>query len=167
MVATLFTETGLMPLRVRRAQLAISYLIHLLQLPHCHYTYAALQESKTLLQGGCPSWMGDLNWVIEHLPSLGMQNVHMEDMNCEQLENLMSSLQSACDRVLQNVIETSSKCALLHGHLETGEDGKRTQIIRKLRHYLTMVQVPAHQKAFASIMFSNHPLAMERLRWRE
>jgi hypothetical protein len=111
--------------------------------------------------------MGDLNWVIEHLPSLGMQNVHTEDMNCEQLENLKSSLQSACDRVLQNVIETSFKCALLHGRLETGEDGKCTQIIRKLCHYLTMVQVPAHQKAFTSIMFLNHPLAMERLRWQE
>ena len=49
MIATLFMETGLMPLRVQHVQFAISYLMHLLQLPHCHYAYAALQESKELL----------------------------------------------------------------------------------------------------------------------
>jgi hypothetical protein len=108
MIATLFTETGLMPLRVRRAQLAISYLKYLLQLPCCHYAYAALQETKNLLRGGYPSWIGDLNWAIQHLPSLAMRSVRTEDMDCEQLEELRMTLQDACDDVLQNVLESSS-----------------------------------------------------------
>ena len=58
--------------------------------------------------------------------------MHTEDMNCEDLENLKTSLQDTCDRVLQNVIENSSKCVLLHGHLETDDDGKRQQIISPL-----------------------------------
>ena len=68
MLATLFTETGIMPLRFHCAMLAIGYLIYLLQLPHSHYAYAALQESKSLLSGGFSCWIGDLNWVIWHLP---------------------------------------------------------------------------------------------------
>lgn len=162
-----YRNTGLMPLRVWHVQLAISYLRYLLQLPCHHYTYAALQETKDLLRGGCPSWIGDLNWAIEHLPSLTIWNVHTEDMDCRQLEDLKRTLWETCDDILQNVIETSSKCVLLWGCLEMDEDGKCKQIIWKLCHYLMIIHVPAHRKAFTSLMLLNHPLAVERLRWRE
>ena len=44
--------------------------------------------------------MRDLNWAIEHLPSLGLQNMHTEDMDFEQLEGLRRGLQEACDCAL-------------------------------------------------------------------
>ncbi|KAF8225606.1 hypothetical protein L208DRAFT_1380563 [Tricholoma matsutake] len=90
-----------------------------------------------------------------------------EDMDCRQLEDLKRTLRETCDDILQNVIETSSKCVLLWGCLEMDEDGKCKQIIWKLCHYLMIIHVPAHRKAFTSLMLLNHPLAVERLRWRE
>ena len=36
LLATLFTETGILPLRFRRAKLAIGYLLYLMRLPPSH-----------------------------------------------------------------------------------------------------------------------------------
>jgi hypothetical protein len=68
MLAPLFTETGILPLRYRRVTLAIACLLYLLQLPPAHYAYAALQESISLLRKGYSCWIADINWVLHHLP---------------------------------------------------------------------------------------------------
>ncbi|THU75519.1 hypothetical protein K435DRAFT_910835, partial [Dendrothele bispora CBS 962.96] len=44
-LAILFSETGLLPVRYRRLQLALSYLEYLIQLPHHQYAYAAFHRS--------------------------------------------------------------------------------------------------------------------------
>ena len=61
----------------------------------------------------------------------------------------------------------STKCYLLKGRLELGVSGGPMSVVRKLRHYLVLPVIPAHRKAFTSILFSTHGLAVERLRWRE
>src|ERR1700722_9263264 len=122
MLATLFMETGILPLRFRRATLAIGYLIYLLQLPHSHYAYAALQESKALLLAGVPCWIGDLNWVIGHLPGQYLQ-IHVETMSHTELLNLQKDLVHTCDRVLQSLVDSSPKCVLLRGWLEIDGNG--------------------------------------------
>jgi hypothetical protein len=43
------------------------YPIHLSQLALNHYGYSALQESKMLLAGGPPCWLGDLKWLIDRI----------------------------------------------------------------------------------------------------
>ena len=138
-----------------------------MQLPHSHYAYAALQESKSLLSAGLPCWIGDLNWVIAHLPGQNLVNVHVESMNREELFNLQVDLERSCDRFLQNFIDTSSKCVLLRGRLETVGGSKRVHVTRKLRNYLAMPLIPAHRRALTSIMLSTHGLAVERLRFQE
>lgn len=42
-------------------------------------------------------------------------------------------------------------------------------IVRKMRHYLMFLVIPAHRRAFTSIMFSSNAFAVERLRcqWGE
>jgi exonuclease III len=169
LLATLFTETGILPLRFRRAKLAIGYLIYLLRLPHSHYAYAALQESKSLLLAGFPCWLGDLNWVIGHLPGqISPISFHVENMSSEELQSLQDNLDRTCDRFLQDFVDSSPKCRLLRGRLETTENGhRRVHMTRKLRHYLSTPLVPAHRRAFTSIMLSTHALAVERLRYQE
>ena len=165
-LATLFTETGVLPLRVRRAKLAIGYLLYLMRLPPSHYAYAALQESKALFFAGFPSWIGDLNWVIGHLPGQTTP-VHVEIMSYEELVNLRDDLDRTCDQSLQSFVDSSPKCLLIRGRLEAAGNGQRVHMTRKLRHYLSTPLVPAHRRAFTSIMLSSHALAVERLRYQE
>jgi hypothetical protein len=56
---------------------------------------------------------------------------------------------------------------LLRGQMELGASGGRINIVRKLRHCLVSPVIPAHRKAFTSIAFSSHGLAVKRLHWRE
>ena len=167
MLATLFTETGILPLRFRWVKLAIGYLIYLLQLPHSHYAYAALKESISLLLAGFPCWIGDLNWAVTHLPGQELLEVHLESMDIDELRSLQDSLECGCDRFLDNMVDTSSKCALLRARMEQDAIGRRVHVTRKLRHYLTLPVIPAHRRALASIMLSSHALAVERLHHQE
>ena len=164
MLATLFTETGIMPLRFHCTKLAIRYLAYLGQLPSSHYVYAALQESKSLLAAGFPCWIVDLNWVIAHLPGEGLHHVHVENMSPQNLLTLQDSLKRACDHFLQSFIDGSPKCVLLRRQLEM--DGM-VHVTRKLRHYLADPIIPTHRRAFTSIIFSTHSLAIVRLRYQE
>jgi hypothetical protein len=170
-LATLFTETGILPVRYRRVILAISYVIYLLQLPSTHYAYAAFQESKTLLRNGYPSWISDLNWVIHHLPGVDLPQlgIHVEHMSGAQLTDLKMDVERWCDSYLHSVLIASPKCTFLTSRFESPSHigGERTPIIRQLRHYLVLPLIPAHRKAVTSIMLSTHGLAVERLRWRE
>ena len=166
-VAALFTETGLMPLRFRRVILAIAYLVYLMRLPVDHYAYGALQESKSLLRNGFPCWIADLNWVISHLPGGLAGSPDVADMDIPQLLSLQKEIERRCDVHLKDVLMGSTKCYLLKGRLELGASGGPMSVVRKLRHYLVLPVIPAHRKAFTSLLFSTHGLAVERLRWRE
>lgn len=139
-LATLFTETGILPLRFRRANLAIAYLIYLLQLPESHYAHVALRESKSLLRKGFPCWIGDLNWVISHLPGEGASalDIHVENMDRVQLLSLQKSVEHRCDAHLYSILIVSPKCLLLRGWLEL--DG----VVHKLQHCLMLPIIPAH-----------------------
>jgi hypothetical protein len=168
-IATLFSETGLLPLRFRRVILAVAYLIYLLQLPHHHYAHLALQESKSLLRNGFPCWIADLNWVISHLPGGpgNSSDAHVERMDVGQLLSLQKELVRQCDEHLRDVLMTSTKCSLIRGRLELDTIGMGMISIRKMCHYLALPVNPSHRKAVTSIMFSSHALGVERLRWKE
>jgi hypothetical protein len=58
-----------MPIRGRRILLVLRYLGYLLQLPPTHYTRIALKSAQHLLQLGHPSWLTDLQWAMDHLPT--------------------------------------------------------------------------------------------------
>ena len=166
-VAALFTETGLLPLRFRRVILAIGYLVYLEGLPVGHYAYGALQESKSLLRNGFSCWIADLNWVISHLPGGLASGTDVATMDIPQLLSLQKAIVRHCDAHLTDALMGSTKCYLLKGRLELGADGGPLKVVRKLRQYLVLPVIPAHRRAFTSILFSTHGLAVERLRWRE
>ena len=169
-LAPLFSETGILPVRFRRVVLAVGYLAYLLQLPDHHYARVALQESMSLLRRGFPCWVADLNWVLSHLPgglAGDVHHAHVEDMNVTQLLSLQMSVVKSCDEHLNRVLMDSTKCSLLRGRLELGANGGGSNVVRVMRHYLALPIIPAHRKAITSVMFSSHDLAIERLRWKE
>jgi hypothetical protein len=119
-LAALFTETGILPLRYRRVTLAIAYLLYLRGLPTTHYAYAALQESKSLLRNGFPCWIADLNWVILNLPGADLPGgaIHVEDMDGRGLLALQKSLVEWCDGHLGQALAASTKCSKIVGGME-------------------------------------------------
>jgi hypothetical protein len=68
LIAPLFTETGIMPLRVRRLLLALSHLRCLLGLPDVHYARAALNSSFEFSGKGKKCWASDLTKAASRLP---------------------------------------------------------------------------------------------------
>ena len=66
---------------------------------------------------------------------------------------------------LQDAIDSSDKLYLIQGRIETQKDKPPTQIISKMRHYLSMVKTQKHREALTSLLLSTHQLAVEILRY--
>ena len=64
MLASLFTETGPIPLKFRRLSSALQYLMYLLALPPQQLAHKALLDSIALDNAGQASWVMDLRYVI-------------------------------------------------------------------------------------------------------
>jgi hypothetical protein len=67
LIAPLFTETWIMPLRVRRLPLVLSHLRSLLGLPDVRYARAALNSSLELSGKGKKCWASDLTKAAPRL----------------------------------------------------------------------------------------------------
>jgi hypothetical protein len=67
-VCVLYTETGIIPLLYRRAELTLRYLIYLVNLPERHYAKSALLDSLDLAQSHGSRWAMDLlrSWENYH-----------------------------------------------------------------------------------------------------
>jgi hypothetical protein len=68
---------------------------------------------------------------------------------------------------LQRDVDNSTRLYLLHGRLEPLEKDQPRSITAVLRHYLILVVNPAHRKALTRMLTSQHPLAVERLRYKK
>ncbi|GAW03939.1 hypothetical protein LENED_005694 [Lentinula edodes] len=55
-ITPLFTESGIMPIRTRRASLALRYLKYLITLPPSHYAFSALWDNDNLRRAGSRTW---------------------------------------------------------------------------------------------------------------
>ena len=94
----------------------------------------------------------DLNWVVPHLPGQDLLGIQLESMKINELWSLQDSLEHGCDCFLDNLIDTSSNCALIRARLEQDAISRRVHVTRKLRNYLTVPVIPAHRHALPSIM---------------
>ncbi|KAJ7846466.1 hypothetical protein B0H13DRAFT_2407849 [Mycena leptocephala] len=68
MLAPLFTETGIMPLRTRRFMILLGYLRYILSLKLPHFAGARLNSSIELAAAGKKSWTGDVLIAATKLP---------------------------------------------------------------------------------------------------
>ncbi|KAJ7588859.1 hypothetical protein C8J56DRAFT_1004387 [Mycena floridula] len=151
MLAVLFTETGIEPIRYRRILLAFERLAH-----------HALWQSVTLARKGHDSWALDLQKVMLELPI----PVRWDLMRNEN--RLQSDVTRSMEVYLQHEIDHSSRVRdLLFGRREWDKDARGLVVkVLAFRHYLR-VKNSEHRRAVTHVMLSGHALAMERMRWTE
>ncbi|KAJ7231405.1 hypothetical protein B0H12DRAFT_1029491 [Mycena haematopus] len=165
MIAPLFTETGITPLRVRRLLLALSHLCYMLDLSDDHYARAALNSSFELADSGKKSWVSDLTKAASRLPFHCPVLILTRQTTKADVENYSKLVQKLMKEWLQAEIDSSDKLYLLHGRREPQKDKGPTQVTSCMRHYLSMVNTQKHREAITSIMLSTHRLAVEVLRY--
>ncbi|KAJ6597786.1 hypothetical protein DFH09DRAFT_1071751 [Mycena vulgaris] len=68
---------------------------------------------------------------------------------------------------LPDLTVASTRLYLLHGRLEPLEEDPPKAITTILRHYLVLVVNSAHFRALTRMLVSQHPLAVERLRYKK
>ncbi|KAJ3724633.1 hypothetical protein C8R42DRAFT_457443 [Lentinula raphanica] len=153
-LAPLFTETGIMPIRYRRIILALRYLIYVLALPPDHYAHLSLRESSRLREAGERSWLSDLDWAIQHLPgsSLSLPSLQTLSTTPESITDLTKNIVSCSMTSLQHFIDNSSRLAFLQGRREPHKDGTKSHSVSTLRHYLTQVRNPAHRVTLTRLL---------------
>lgn len=166
MLAPLFTETSLVPVRFRRIILALNFLKYLLSLPTERYARRALNDSIDLAANGKPSWVKDLQTVTSGLPTpVALPNLAM--ITTAEIDDTIKSVLDLMKGWLKSAIDNSSKLYLLHGRKVLFKDGD-TPVHKTLhfRHYLS-VNNADHRKSITRLLLSGHRLALERLRWTE
>ncbi|KAJ7220580.1 hypothetical protein GGX14DRAFT_354227, partial [Mycena pura] len=166
MLAVLFTETGLMPIRIRRLLLAFSRLRYMVGLGNDRRVRWALLDSVDLFAAGHSGWAGDIAILLRSLPT-PIRIAPADFLSAPAIDAIMKKVVEAVDADLQLDVDCRQKTHLLHNRLEFVEDSKALMLVtRRRRHYLTMVTIPAHRIALTRLLLSNHNLSVERLRYR-
>ncbi|KAJ7112784.1 hypothetical protein C8R43DRAFT_1091472 [Mycena crocata] len=163
MLAVLFTETGLMPIRIRRLLQALNRLRYMVQLDDDRAVRDALLDSVDLFATGRSGWAGDVAIMLCTLPT--PIRIFPADFLCpETIDAIIKKVAEVVDADLQFDIDHLQKTHLLRNRLEH-VDESYALVTRRRRHYLTMVTIPAHRKALTRLLLSDHNLSVERLRY--
>ncbi|KAJ7207631.1 hypothetical protein GGX14DRAFT_635742 [Mycena pura] len=152
----LYSELGIYPLRVRRAELALRYLRYLVQLPDQRLAREALQEADRLRRRSTPSWTGDLAIVLRDLP-FEMPSLpslaHLDTARCDGLLGILRqvSRQWIWDSIqwIWDPIQVVVSLPLLHSRREPQEKGTPKVIQLCRRHYCTFL-------GFSSLIIAWH-----------
>ncbi|KAJ7142485.1 hypothetical protein C8R44DRAFT_602888, partial [Mycena epipterygia] len=163
MLAVLFTETGLMPIQIRRLLLALGRLRYMAGLKGNRVVQCALWDSVDLFSTGFAGWAGDVAIMLSTLPT----PIHIapaDFLSVPTIEALRKKVAEVVDTDFQLDIDHLKKTHLLRNRLESVED-KLSLVTRRGRHYLTMVSIPSHHKALTRLLLSDHMFSVERLRY--
>lgn len=159
----LFTETGIWPIRYRRAAISLRYLVYLLQSPS-RFATAALQHSITLARSGHPSWFSDITHALRRLPVPVQFDFHADwtptTVSTKLLEHLHQSL-----RLHLNLAVLNSERLVVwkHGVLPRLPRPHSLAVMCTYRSYLDLPFL--QRRAIARLLASCHPYAVERLRY--
>ncbi|KZV90728.1 hypothetical protein EXIGLDRAFT_573704, partial [Exidia glandulosa HHB12029] len=164
-VAPLHTESGLVPLKFRRLELALRFLDYLRLWPRSSYASAAYHDAVELSKTGHKGWLMDIVYVAQAL-GLKLQLRDLWDLDAKGVELLQWRLQHGLKSTLDEAIATGHKTYLLRGRLEPQSNGTLKHETICLRHYLH-VPTLAHRRSLTRILFGCHLLAVERLAWSE
>ncbi|KAF6740987.1 hypothetical protein DFP72DRAFT_835718 [Ephemerocybe angulata] len=164
-LALLFSETAIIPLRYRRVILALGYLRYLLDSPADRLARCALMDSIDLLMSGKPSWIGDLLHSLQKLPiPVYVQNPH--SLTGDDIGDIVNRVRKSMQDDLLHAINSMEGLYLLRNRLEPPERvGDQPQVIAlKFRHYLSVPSLK-HRVALTKLLTGSHELAVERLKW--
>ncbi|KII93966.1 hypothetical protein PLICRDRAFT_70555, partial [Plicaturopsis crispa FD-325 SS-3] len=164
LICTLFTETGVLPIKFRRVTLALRYARYLIGLPERRFARAALLDSLALARRGRACWVGDLRHVLCSLPTPVLLPDHL--MTEDGLLATIDAVKLSCDTWLQKCLLDSPKTYLLHHRLETDGIGRLQVTAMAFRHYL-FLPIARHRKALTRLLQGDTPFAVERGRWDE
>jgi hypothetical protein len=126
MLAVLFTETGIMPLRIRRFLLLLVYLQYLLSLKLSHLARASLNTSIELAREGKKSWVGDVLIAAKKLP-FECPPLNFSSATEQSVEAYRKYIEKCTLEWLQHEVDSSDKLYLLHGRHEPQKDKPATQ----------------------------------------
>lgn len=116
-------------------------------------------HSVALWLQGLPSWIGDIQYVLQNLPiAIQLHMEHIADPNA--VLDLIKLVEKSCAQTLYSDIAQSTKTYLIRSPTEPSSS--RLQ----LQPYLKMLHLTAYRKALTQLITSNHCLAVERLRWK-
>ena len=161
MIAPLFSETGILPIRYRCAQLARRYLLYLLE-AEPPIPRKALTESQTIAHDDKTCWLTDLWHVLRNLPVPVLFNYHA-DLTPEYVSTVLKNVDIAARFYVRNMIMKNTRLPLLRARLDQmGNDAPPKYYTLLFRHYLKVTD-PAHKFAITRLLIGGHPFAVERL----
>jgi hypothetical protein len=165
-VCVLFTETGIMPLRYRRAEIVLRYLAYIAALPPNHYAHIALLDTLELAQANKPGWLVDVLWSWRKLDKPLIMDVPelVEFIRNSSFDALITRLHDLAKASATVVINNAPKLELISGRRERNRDGQLVIAeVYRLRDYL-LVPIATHRMALTRLLLSDHILAVEQMR---
>ncbi|KAJ7165504.1 hypothetical protein C8R43DRAFT_816490, partial [Mycena crocata] len=165
MRAPLFTELGLVPLRYRRLIIALRYLGYLVGLDKKHYARAAAEDSYNLFCNGHQGYWMDLTYALQSL-RIPVTLPPLPELTQETCSALGKQVYTSAMRSLDDDVNASTRLYMLHDRHEPLENEPPKKITAVLRHYLRIVENGKHRKALTRLLMSQHPLAVERMRYK-
>ncbi|KAI0348977.1 hypothetical protein OH77DRAFT_1594477 [Trametes cingulata] len=164
-LSSLFSETGIWPIRYRRLHLALRYLQYILR-DRPPLPYAAFCEQWQLAShGGHPSWWGDLHAVAAALPV----PVHIPLDVMPTLDTVSQALDDLRESLAQHLyieLMRSLRLPVLQHRLQRDLQLRPSSLLEHVCSFRDYLQLPSKSQrdAMALLLFSEHPLAVERLR---
>ena len=146
MIAPLFTERGLHPLRTRRLVLTLRYLAYILGQPQATLISKALSESVSLAEMGKHSWVADLQTTISSFSDGSLALPDLRTSEADAIAALIKKIERLSVQKLQLEIDSLPKAYLLRNRLEPDNDGVLSQRVACFRHYLH-IQNAQHRQA--------------------
>ncbi len=167
-VATLFSETGMWPIKYRRIMLALRYWQYALSLPNDHLLSYAFADSMTLARTRKASWIGDLARVCAALPHPVRIDL-LRRWSPVDIDNVIAAIEKSCLRDIDSFLASSAKTPLLRHRSDCTPLDYDVPLqkarVSSFRSYLNLVPIPAHRKAVVRLLTSSHTLAIEVYRW--
>ncbi|KAJ7451572.1 hypothetical protein FB451DRAFT_1051190 [Mycena latifolia] len=108
----------------------------------------------------------DVAYALQKLP-VPIQLPPLPELSPEKCVGLAKSVRIAALKQLDAEVSASTCLYMLHDRREPLEDEPAKKITAVLRHYLVLVVNPKHRKALTRLLVSQHPLAVERMRYKQ
>ncbi|KAF6750695.1 hypothetical protein DFP72DRAFT_817439 [Ephemerocybe angulata] len=145
----LFTETGLIPLQVRRLSLTVKCILYLLRNPAL-LASAAYRELVSLDFAGHRTWVSRLREAITALP---------------YVVGLLEEINGGVGRWLQGLVDASPDLYFIQGRREPDARGDLAVAAPvALRQYLR-VSHPGYRRALTRVLLGEHRYAVRRRGW--